>query len=180
MLPQIINTFPILYLLFNLTSSYPSPVPRFICFILTGIFFPWKPLLGISSKTYFQFFSAHRKQGKLGGQALTFKASWNIYPNWVLSPKMFAFLFLLSIWLEWGKGRQYDCWSWSYETDTFRGTACLFTDRALGVVTIGGCCGSFNSTIGKGSPPPCLFPTPPSPLYPDPGYQETTENQNVM
>lgn len=42
------------------------------------------------------FQNAYRKQGKLGKQVLTFKASWNIHPYWVLIPKMFAFLFLLA------------------------------------------------------------------------------------
>lgn len=108
MLSHVTNTFPTLYLLFNLTSSYHSPGPSFICFVLTSIFSPCKLLLGISSKAYFRFFKAHRKQGKLGRQALTFKASWNIYPNWVLIPKIFAFLFLLADgWSE--EKEEYDC-----------------------------------------------------------------------
>lgn len=40
------------------------------------------------------------------------------------------------------KGRtQYVCSYWSCETDNFLGAACLFIDRALGAVTIGGCLG---------------------------------------
>lgn len=76
--------------------SCSSPRPSFTCFILTGIFSPWEHLLGISTQAHLQFLNALRKQGKLGRQALTFKSPWNIYPNWVPIPKMFAFLFLLA------------------------------------------------------------------------------------
>lgn len=39
------------------------------------------------------------------------------------------------------------------------GTACLFTNSAFRVVTIGDCCGSFNNTISRDSPLLSLFTT---------------------
>lgn len=133
--------------------SCSSPRPSCTCFILTGIFSPWEHLLGISTQAHLQFLNALRKQGKLGRQALTFKSPWNIYPNWVLIPKMFAFLFLLA-----------DGWSEEKEdsmladlhltrlTLSWEQPLCLQTEPS-GVATIGGCCGSFNSTTTQGSPP---------------------------
>lgn len=147
------NTFTSLYLLFNLLYSCSSPGPSFTCFILTGIFSPWEHLLGISTQAYLQFLNAIRKWGKLGRQALTFKSPWNIYPNWVLIPKMFAFLFLLADgWSEEKKDSMIADLHLTRLILSWEQPLCLQTEP-LGVATIGGCCGSFNSTTTKDSPP---------------------------
>lgn len=57
--PQIVNTISIPYILISWTSSSPCPGPLFICFILTSVFSPCEPLLGISSKVNFWSFKTH-------------------------------------------------------------------------------------------------------------------------
>lgn len=128
------------------------------------------------------FQNPYRKQGEFARQALTFEASWIVHSNWVLIPKVFAFLFLLAEFFN--REKEDTSWlvilvlrGWDWY---FRGNSLFVYSRELGVV-------AQVVTVGTSTPPAAgthfcfvLVPQlPPHPLCSDPSYQETTENQNV-
>lgn len=171
------------YISFSLPSywlgSQHWPGPLLICFNLTGLFSPCKLQLGISSKANFQFFKT------LTGSKVSLEGKpWHSKHPGIFTPtgsysRDVCLSLLVSRRLEWRKRIWllilvlWECY--------FHGSRLFVYSWGPWVVSIAGCCGSFNTTISRDAPPPCLFPTPPSShLCSVPSYQDTMENENTL